>query len=154
MRGIPLRNFLDRLYKFKKAKRLFDGVAVHPYSPNIKGIADQLGRTRQVMGDHGDKKTPLFITEMGWGSDSAAKGGSSLYRGLAGQSQMLTKSFKFALKNRKRYRLQGVTWFSWRDLPPDKVGNCLICTSFGLLTADGSAKPALSAFTSFTGGQP
>ncbi len=154
MRGIPLGRFLDQLYKFKHAKRFFDGVAVHPYSPNIKNIADQLRRTRQVMGDHGDRKTPLFLSELGWGSDTAAEGGSSLYKGLAGQSQMLTKTFKFALRNRQRYRLQGVTWFSWRDLTPDKVGNCLVCASFGLLTADGSAKPALGAFTSFTGGQP
>ena len=79
---------------------------------------------------------------------------SPLYKGLAGQSQMLTKSFNFAVKNRKRYRLRGVSWFSWRDLPPDKVGNCILCESFGLLSADGSAKPAFSSFVGFTGGQP
>ena len=152
--GISLWNFIDRLYELKKAKKLFSAVAVNPYSPNIKGIAYQLGRTRRVMAAHHDKQTPLFITEMGWGSDTSATGGSPLYKGLAGQSQMLGKSFNFAIKNRKRYRLRGVSWFSWRDLPPDKVGNCILCESFGLLSADGSAKPAFGSFVGFTGGQP
>ena len=151
--GIPLWNFLDGLYKIKKAKQLFSAVAVNPYSPNIKGINYQLRRARQVMVEHGDKKTPLYLTEMGWGSVGSAKA-NSLYKGLAGQSQMLTNSFRFALKNRKRYRLRGVSWFSWRDLAPGQVGNCLLCESFGLLANDGSAKPALSAFVRFTGGQP
>ena len=151
--GVPLGRFLDRLYRFKQAKSLFDGVAVHPYSPSIKGIARQLSGARQVMVEHGDKKTPLYLTEMGWGSGGSAKA-ISLYKGLAGQSQMLTNAFKFALKNRKRYRLRGVSWFSWRDLAPGQLGNCLICESFGLLANDGSAKPAFSAFVGFTGGQP
>ena len=34
--------FLDRLYGFKGAKKTFDAVAIHPYSPNIKGIEYQL----------------------------------------------------------------------------------------------------------------
>jgi polysaccharide biosynthesis protein PslG len=150
--GIPLWTFLDRLYDFKKAKKLFGAIAVHPYSPNIKGIAYQLRRTRQVMGDHGDKKTPLFITELGWGSDSPGTGGSALFKGISGQAQLLTKSFKFALKNRKRYRLRGVSWFTWRDEPAGAAANCILCESFGLFRADASAKPALSAFLSFTGG--
>jgi Beta-galactosidase len=152
--GIPLWRFLDRLYQFKKAKKLFSGVAVHPYSANVKGIVQQLTRTRRVMKENGDRKTPLFITELGWGSDPRPAGGSRLYKGLAGQSQLLRESFRFALKNRKRYRLRGVYWFSWRDLSPDQVGNCLLCQSFGLIGVDGVAKPALGAFAAFTGGQP
>ena len=60
---------------------------------NVKGIVQQLTRTRRVMKENGDRKTPLFITELGWGSDPRPAGGSRLYKGLAGQSQMLAKSF-------------------------------------------------------------
>jgi hypothetical protein len=151
--GIPVWNFLDRLYQFKEAKKLFSAVAVHPYAANVRGVAQQLARASRVMDENGDK-APLLITELGWASDPRPAGGSRLYKGLAGQSQLLTKSFRFALKNRKRYRLRGVFWFSWRDPPPDQVGNCLLCKSFGLIGVDGVGKPALSAFVGFTGGQP
>jgi hypothetical protein len=141
--------FLDRLYRFKGVKGLFDAVALHPYSPNIKGIRHQLRRTREVMRRNRDRKTPLYLTELGWGSDP---GGGPLYKGVGGQAAMLSSSFKFALENRKRYRIRQVVWFSWRDLPPSAVGNCLLCASFGLLNVDSTTKPSYGAFTGFTGG--
>jgi hypothetical protein len=150
--GITLWRFLDKLYEMKGAKAFFDGVAVHPYSPNIKGIAFQLRRAREVMREHQDGKTPLYLTELGWGSDPPGTGGSHLYKGVAGQAQMLSRAFSFALKNRKRYKLGGVSWFAWRDLTPNETGNCILCASFGLLNNDLSTKPAFSAFVGFTGG--
>ena len=86
-------------------------MAVHPYSPNVKGIGYQLRRARQVMAEW-DKKTKMFLTELGWGSGS---GNSPLYKGPAGQAGLLSASFKFALKNRKRFKLANLDWFSWRD---------------------------------------
>jgi polysaccharide biosynthesis protein PslG len=148
--SISMWRFLDRLYRVKGAKKRFDGVAIHPYSPNIKGIRFQLRRAREVMRDHGDKKAPLFLTELGWGS---GEGSSDLYKGISGQASMLSAAFKFALKNRRRYGLAGVTWFSWRDLPPSVAGNCVICASFGLLNTDSTPKPSYNAFAGFTGGQ-
>jgi polysaccharide biosynthesis protein PslG len=141
--------FLDRLYRLKRAKRLFDGVALHPYSPDIKGIRFQLRRVREVMNENGDRKTALHVTELGWGSGT---GNSALYKGISGQAAMLSASFKFVLKNRKRFRLGGLSWFSWRDLPPGAAGACELCLSFGLLDASSAPKPAYSSFIRFTGG--
>lgn len=95
-------------------------------------------------------RTTIYLTELGWGSGS---GPSNLYKGLAGQATLLKASFAFALKNKKRYRIGGIDWFSWRDEPAGTGGNCVLCESFGLLGADGSSKPAFGAYVGFTGGQ-
>ena len=89
---------------------------------------------------------------MGWGSDPPGTGGSPLYKGAEGQAQLLSKSFRFSLSNRKQYRIAGVSWFSWRDLSPSERGNCVLCESFGLLNADSSTKPSYNAYVSVTGG--
>jgi hypothetical protein len=101
------------------------------------------------MADHKDSKTKLSLTELGWGSGT---GRSPLYKGLSGQAASLSASFRFALKNRKRFRLASLAWFSWRDLAPGAGANCILCESFGLLNADSSTKPSYNAFTGFTGG--
>jgi hypothetical protein len=92
---------------------------------------------------------PVYLTELGWGSGS---GKSNLYKGVKGQAKMLRAAFKFARKNKRRYGIAGVDWFSWRDIPANMSGNCVLCTSFGLLNLDHSPKPSYGAFTSFTGG--
>jgi hypothetical protein len=147
--GMTMWSFLDRLYRFKGARALFNGVAIHPYSPNIRGIRFQLRKARQVLSAHHSRRTPIYLTEIGWGS---GRGKSNLYKGIKGQASMLKTAFKFTLKNRRRYGIAGVDWFSWRDIPADMSGNCTLCTSFGLLNLDHSPKPAFAAFTRFTGG--
>jgi polysaccharide biosynthesis protein PslG len=149
--GMSMRKYLDGLYRLKGVKRLFDEVALHPYARNIKGIKAQLKQGRRVMRQHRDAKTPVALTEIGWGSATSTKG---LFKGIAGQASLLTNSFNFILKNRKRFKISGVEWFSWRDIVAGGAGFCTLCESFGLLNADYSAKPSLSAFVGFTGGQP
>ena len=147
--GMTMWRFLDKLYSFKHVNRLFNAVALHPYSPSIKGIQFQLRKAREVLRRHHAKRMRVYLTELGWGS---GHGKSNLYKGIKGQASMLRAAFKFSLKNRKRYGIAGVDWFSWRDIPLDMSGNCTLCTSFGLLSLDHSPKPSFAAFTRFTGG--
>jgi hypothetical protein len=147
--GMSMWRFLDQLLRFKGARSLFNGVALHPYSPNIKWIRFQLRKARQVLGRRHAKRKPIYITEIGWGSD---RGKGPLYKGVRGQAKMLRAAFRFSVKNRRRYRIAGIDWFSWRDIAANMSGNCLLCTSFGLLRLDHSPKPSLAAFTRFTGG--
>jgi polysaccharide biosynthesis protein PslG len=150
--GMSMRKFLDRLYGLKGVKALFDAVALHPYAPNVAGIRAQLVLGRQVMNEHHDSKTRVEVTEIGWGSATHGPGGRGLFKGVAGQASLLKQSFKFLLKNRKRFKIVGVDWFSWKDIGAGQAGFCILCESFGLLNADSSAKPSLAAFASFTGG--
>ena len=107
-------------------------------------------RTRKTMSKHRDRKTALWITEIGWGSANPA-GHSSLNRGLKGQKRMLDKSFRLFLRKRHKWRIQRVLWYTWRD-PLTDQGICSFCGSAGLLRHDRSQKPAYDAFVKFTGG--
>jgi hypothetical protein len=144
--------FLRRLYKVKGFKRHFDAIGLHPYSPGNKGIIFQLERFRQVLTEVKDRNTAISLTELGWASADRARAGSVLYKGLAGQARQLRSSYRMLLKNRRRYRIDSLYWFSWRDIPLGTGGACSTCESSGLLTDGLMPKPAFTAFLRFTGG--
>ena len=142
--------FLNRLYGVRGIKDEFDEVAVHPYSPGVRGMIYQVRRARQVIDRHGDRATPIAVTEIGW--SSGRPGGGILFRGLKGQAKSLRDAFKALARDRRRYRIDSVLWFSWRDPTPGTSGGCLLCAASGLLRNDYSPKPSLAAFARFTGG--
>lgn len=145
--NIASGDFLNRLYRARNVKRYFDGVALHPYVADARAMAAQLRNLRRIMRKHGDGATPLYVTELGWGSDS---GPTRWQRGLYGQANQLDKAFSILSANRVRWRIGGVWWFTWTD----EGGSCVFCGSAGLLTAKREAKPAWYRFTEWTGGDP
>ncbi len=140
-------DFLDRVYRVRGLKRHFDGVALHPYVAAARPMGPQINRLRRVMRRHGDGDAPLYVTELGWGSNSFQ---SRWERGLRGQARELDRAFSMLVRNRFRWRIGGVWWFSWADIE----SGCQFCDSAGLLTAGGLAKPSWYRFTSWTGGDP
>lgn len=143
--------FLDKLYRHG-AKRYFDIAAIHPYAPSVHFQALALRRTRRVMKSHGDGRTPLWITELGWGSGHPDKFG--LNHGPQGQKRLLTKSFRMVSHNRRRWNLGRLFWFQWRDLPrstPKGYCSGSLCPTGGLFKSDETPKPAWRAFQRFTG---
>ncbi len=92
------------------------------------------------------------MTELGWASGPRSDG--VLFRDPKGQAKSLRTVFKTLRRNRRRYKIESVFWFSWRDLPEGIAGPCSFCGSTGLLHDDYRAKPSLRAFTAFTGGHP
>lgn len=142
--------FLKAVYKTNGVKESFDAIALHPYSPTIGGIKDQVNRMRKVLKKNKDKKTRLWVTEIGWGSHGAST--SRLVKGLKGQAKLLKKSFKLLKKQRKKWKIGGVMWYTWRDLNP--VGApCDWCASAGLFGQNGFApKPAWKKYVRLTGG--
>jgi hypothetical protein len=140
-------DYLNRLYGVGNVKPYFDGVALHPYVADAKAMGTQLDNLRRIMDRHGDAKTPLYLTEIGWGSQS---GPTRWERGLYGQANQLTKSFEMLSAQRQRWRVGGLWWFTWTD----EGGTCVFCRSAGLLTEDRKAKPAWYRFNAWTGGDP
>jgi hypothetical protein len=65
------------------------------------------------------------------------------------QASYLRKTFGLLAKNRKRTKIAGVVWYSWRDLPGGIWFN-----HTGLFTEDLNPKPSWSAFVGLTGGRP
>jgi hypothetical protein len=138
-------DFLNRMYGAGNVKRFFDGVALHPYVADAKAMEGQLRNLRRIMRKHGDEEATLYVTELGWGSDS---GPTRWQRGLQGQARQLDKAFSIISANRLRWRIRGVWWFTWSD----EGGSCVFCSSAGLLNAKREAKPAWYRFNRWTGG--
>jgi hypothetical protein len=140
-------DFLSRVYRARNVKRYFDGVALHPYVARARAMGAQLANLRRIMLAHHDGSTPIYVTELGWGSRN---GPTRWERGLYGQANQLSASFAMLSAQRLRWRIGGVWWFTWTD----EGGSCVFCRSAGLLTAKRKAKPAWYRFNAWTGGDP
>ncbi|HET8862661.1 MAG TPA: hypothetical protein VFM94_05365 [Solirubrobacterales bacterium] len=139
--------FLSALYRDRRVKPFFDGVALHPYVADAAAMRAQIRNLRRVMRIHDDAATPLYVTELGWGSASYE---SRWERGPWGQAEELAEAFSMLAGHRRAWRIGGVWWFSWADA----YGSCQFCDSAGLLNEDREAKPAWYEFTAWTGGDP
>jgi hypothetical protein len=140
-------DYLSRLYRAGNVKPYFDGVALHPYVARARAMGSQLTNLRRIMRVHNDGGTPLYVTELGWGSRA---GPTRWERGLRGQANQLSQAFAMLSAQRLRWGVAGVWWFTWTD----EGGECVFCRSAGLLTERRRAKPAWYRFNAWTGGNP
>jgi len=140
-------DFLDNLYSIPGTEDDFDAVALHPYASNLDQLRSGIERIRAVMKEHGAQNTPLWITEVGWGS--APPDDFGLNKGLSGQKRLLSSSFELIDRNRKAWKIERVFWFDWRDPSNTEVVRCSFCASAGLLRSDRTHKPAYDAFHRF-----
>ncbi len=139
--------FLNQFLRARKITKHFDAVGLHPYAPTIKKYASVLTRIRAVLRKGGAGKKPIWLDEVGWGSD---KNGFSLDQGRRGQAKMLRRSFALTLKNRRKWNVDHVYWFTWRDPDPRHTVGCSFCSSAGLMKFDRTHKPAYRQFKHFT----
>jgi hypothetical protein len=139
--------FLSGLYRAGNVKASFDGIALHPYVADVNAMRGQMINLRRIMRAYGDAQTPIYVTELGWGSRD---GPTRWERGLYGQAEQLSRAFEMLSANRLRWRVGGVWWFTWSD----EGGTCAFCGSAGLLTTAREAKPAWYRFNEWTGGDP
>jgi GH35 family endo-1,4-beta-xylanase len=140
-------DFLDSLYSVPGTKRDFDAVALHPYAPNLDQLRLGIEKVREVMRKRDDQDTPLWVTELGWGS--APPDHFGLNKGLSGQKRLLSGSFKLILRHRNAWNVQRVFWFDWRDPGNPEAVECSFCASAGLLDYSRSPKPAYHPFKRF-----
>jgi GH35 family endo-1,4-beta-xylanase len=140
-------DFLDSLYSAPGTERDFDAVALHPYASELDQLRLGIEKVREVMRKRGDQDTPMWITELGWGS--APPDHFGLNKGLSGQERLLSGSFKLILRRRNAWNVQRVFWFDWRDPANPDVVECSFCASAGLLNFNRRPKPAYDAFKRF-----
>jgi len=141
--GLTPWDFLYDLYKVPGAKRSFDVVAIHPYASTIRRMTAQVKVARAVMRNAGDTAKPLLLSEVG-----VASGGdqpSSFVLGPTGQASFLADAFSLLLKNRHRWHIAGVDWFTWQDA--DSLDPyCSFCQGAGLFDVEGRPKPSWTAY--------
>lgn len=142
--SIHAGRYLRALYRVPGIKAAFDTVAIHPYSPTVRGLPkEEIRAFRRVMRRNGDRRAALRVTEFGWGSGSRQ---ASIYNaGRRGQARLLRESFRWFERKRKVWKIKGVNWFSWAD--QSLVIICSFCPTSGLFTERREPKPAWHAFT-------
>jgi len=142
--GITPWAFLRRMYRAPGVRRDFDVVALHPYAPRVAWVEDQIRFVRDVMAKAGDGGKPLQLTELGIASNGVFP--NPFDKGPGGQATFLNRVFRLALRNRDRWRLAGVDWFTWQDSAATDP-HCVFCQYGGLFDSAGAPKPAWEAFS-------
>jgi polysaccharide biosynthesis protein PslG len=143
-------DFLGRVYQTKGARKAFDIAALHPYARTVPQMLGEVKRLRATMRKHGDRRKPLWITEIGWGSLPRDATPFGLTKGKKGQARILKHAFTALKKKRRSWHIKRVLWFNYRDPSGGSVKTCSFCSSAGLLQHDATPKPAWNAFRSFT----
>jgi hypothetical protein len=139
--SILFRPYLRALYK-AGAKPLFDGAALHPYSTTPQIALQRIRAMRRVMTRYGDRRKPIWITEIGW-----ATAGFPRYAIVSPEQQALylVNTYRKLAAARKRLKIAGVVWFSFRD-----TGGYAWFDYSGLFTTHLMPKPSWRAFLSLT----
>ncbi|MGI8781893.1 MAG: hypothetical protein ACR2L8_17300 [Solirubrobacteraceae bacterium] len=163
-------DFLEQLYG-QGLQGSFDAVGVHTdtacltNSPDVI-YRDERGRVGQytftgyrevhaVMSRHGDGAKPIWMTELGWNTQSTApsscsvgmrKGSKPLGVSEGEQAQFLTQAYRCLAADPF---VQTALWFGVQDIPKSVHAG-----GFGLYRTDRSAKPAAAAFRELDGGIP
>lgn len=125
--GLPAFSWRDlaAIYRQRGARRLFDEVAIHPYTRPPRGLVEIAERVRAVMRRNGDARKPLRITEWGWPSSK----GKAIVHGIGlgtterGQARRLRQALLLLARHRKRLRIRSVYYYTWvtNDRPNTSV---------------------------------
>jgi hypothetical protein len=138
-RGPAGYRFLSNLYAVPGFRRAVDAVAIHPYAEDTPGVEGELTRIRTVMRRNGDRRKPIWITELGW-----ATGGGNQYFTMTPQAQAahLGSAWRYVLRQRRRFGVSRLVWFSFRDRTAPGSEPLPWAFYCGLFYLDGRAKPA------------
>lgn len=141
--GIPFSDFVKGMYR-AGARGSFDSLAIHPYSRDATGVAAAVEDARQIMDANGDRRSDIWVTELGWADAGPA---SSFTVGASGQAERISSVFRTLVRLRHQARLRGVVYFGWRDgAPYAPAFKDFWGLHTGLVDIKGNPKPALSAF--------
>ncbi len=97
----------------------FDAVALHPYTGKPVDVLRIVRYAREVMRDYGDRRLPVWITELSW---PAAKGKVDHPVGFEttnkGQARKLDAVMTRLVAARREDRIARVIWYTW--LSPER----------------------------------
>jgi hypothetical protein len=146
---MPATEFLEQIYRYPGIKTRFDGISLHPYAIDTGILEEYVEEFHDVTVENHDR-VPLYITEMGWGSQPDFHE-VAFEQGPQGQVRQMRGAYRYLLENRTRLDIKQVHWFSWKDIQ----GDCNFCDSVGLFQ-EGPAfrpKPSWKAFVQITHGR-
>jgi hypothetical protein len=104
---------LDTLYR-RGGSRLFDVVAIHPFTLKVSNVMRIMRYAREVMRRHGDAGKPILVTELTWPSSKGRLASPSDFDVTeAQQARLLSAGFLRLARARRRLGIERVYWASW-----------------------------------------
>jgi Beta-galactosidase len=147
--AVRIGRYIRQLYS-AGAARHFDTLALNSYATDHKELGSLLRSVRGLMNRRGDRRARIWITELGWGDRGPRH---RFIVGERGQANRISKSLALIRKQRRRLRLRGVVYYSWRDGAPYAPNyDDLWGLHTGLLDRNGTPKKAFHAFGNLTRG--
>jgi len=108
--------WLDKIYRIHGARRLFDVVAVNAFTSTPSRVLEFLRLVRRAINRLGDRRKPLFYTEMSW---PTAVGQSfetfDWDTTEAGQARDIAAVVPMLAKHRKALGLGAYYYYTWMD---------------------------------------
>lgn len=141
--------YLASIYRVPGARRLFDIVAIHPYTAQPRGVITILQRARDVMDRFGDAGKPILATEITWPSSLGKAppqfGVSTTERQ---QAQNLGRVMPLLAANRAKLGLMGFYWYTWMgdETPRPRPYGFDYAGLLKYVNGTVAAKPALATF--------
>jgi polysaccharide biosynthesis protein PslG len=141
--AVRITRYIRGLYR-AHGKRYFDTLAINSYARNAGELKRLLGQIRRLMNRNHDRRAKIWITELGW----ATSGPHNRFNvGESGQAHRISSAFRTIRKLRRRYRLRGVVYFSWKDQPPyAPLFQNLWGLHTGLVRQSGTFKPSYNTY--------
>jgi len=104
---------LAAVYRVPGARRLFDEVAIHPYTRQVAGLRTILRLVRGVMRRNGDARKPISVTEFGWPSAKGKAVGFGIETSERGQADRVRRALLLLARIRRELGIAGVYWYTW-----------------------------------------
>jgi hypothetical protein len=142
---------LDRLNRHR-VRRHFDVAALNFFTSRPKNVMKGVRYFRRALARGREKRKPIWITETTWPAAQdrvpppSVPWQRSWYTTDEGQASRLGGLYRLAARNRRKFRLQRVYWYTWASA----YGDGDLFDYAGLTRYSGGvfeARPALQAFT-------
>ncbi len=115
--GLPNRSWaaLRSIYA-AGGRRSFDVVALHPYTGKPVNVVELVRRARRIMKRYGDRRKPLWVTELSWPAALGKVDRHGFETTEKGQAKRLRRGLTLLAAARRKLRIGRVYWYTWLSL--------------------------------------
>ena len=151
--GLPNYSWIEiaRIDKYPGASRLYDVVAVHPYTKSPQGVITILGYVRHQMDLTGDAGKPILADEISWPSSlghTVDDRGYDFATSETGQAHNLARLLPMLVKDRLRLGLADFYYYDWAGQDRTNHPAFDFAGLFHIGAGEFRAKPAYGVFRS------
>jgi hypothetical protein len=140
---------LRQIYSVPGASRLFDVVAVHPYTRDPAGVITIIRKIRRVMDASGDRRKPIVADEVSWPSSlgrTRHNDGYDFATTERGQARNIAALLPMLARDRRQLGLLGFDYYDWAGVEQTGGQVFNFAGLFRAVLPRLIAKPAFHAF--------